>query len=338
MSYTRREFGTLALAGLPGAAMLFNSHGRVAREFADRPNSVWAGVQIGMNVPINFKAGGSFMSGDEILRRCVQIGSSVVELRAQPVELFMGSPEGLAAVAAGNTGRGAGGRGRGTSLTPEEVAVQKAAADAMRKWRLSASMTKVREFRKMFDDAGIAIPVVKWDGIFGFDEAEADYAFTVTKALGAKAVSCEMPGEAALQADTSRAGKFAAKHALMVGYHNHTTVTAETFEKAFSQSPANGANLDIGHFLGGTKTSPLPFLRQHHARVTHIHVKDKTLKDVNVEFGKGDTPITEALRMIRDNRWNIPAVIELEYPIPQGSDAMAELVKCQDYCKQVLLS
>lgn len=340
MSYTRRQFGTLTAAGLAGSALLHRQD-LLAHAFADTPNSVYAGVAIGMNVPIVFKAGGSYMAGDEILRRLLLIGSSVVELRAQPVELFMGSPEAVAAVAAagpGGGGRGGGGRGRGAALTPEETAAQQAAAEAQRKWRLSASMDKVREFRKKFNDAGVSIPVVKWDGIFGFTEDEADYAFEVAKTLGANAVSCEMPAEALIEADTARVGKFAAKHKMMVGYHNHSTVTAATFEKAFTFSPANGANFDIGHFFGATKTSPVPFLKQHHDRITHIHVKDKTLQDVNKVFGQGETPVKEVLQLIRDNRWKIPAVIELEYPIPEGSDAMAELVKCQEYCKQCLLS
>ena len=100
----------------------------------------------------------------------------------------------------------------------------------------------------------------------------------------------------------------------------------------------NGANLDIGHFIGGHKTSPIPFLKQHHDRITHIHVKDKTLDDANVPFGKGDTPIKEALQVIRDNKWKIQATIEFEYPVPEGSDRMTELAKSLQYCKDALLA
>jgi len=75
----------------------------------------------------------------------------------------------------------------------------------------------------------------------------------------------------------------------------------------------------------------------HHDRITHIHVKDKTLDDRNVSFGLGDTPVTETLRLIRDNKWNIQATIEFEYPVPPGSDRMIEMAKCVEYCKNALL-
>ena len=101
MFYTRRELGRLALAGLPSAGLLLRS-GSSAAAFA-KPDSKWAGVVVGMNVPYNFGMG-NYLSGDEVLSRCVQLGVSGVELRMQPVELFMGSPDAI-------TGGGRGGRG-----------------------------------------------------------------------------------------------------------------------------------------------------------------------------------------------------------------------------------
>ena len=43
-----------------------------------------------------------------------------------------------------------------------------------------------------------------------------------------------------------------------------------------------------------------------------MHVKDKTLDDKNVPFGKGDTPVKEVLQLIRDNKWNMQATIEFD--------------------------
>jgi len=56
-----------------------------------------------------------------------------------------------------------------------------------------------------------------------------------------------------------------------------------------------------------------------------------------VPFGQGDTPIKEALQAIRDNKWPIQATIEFEYPVPPGSDRMAEMAKCVQYCKDALM-
>ena len=64
---------------------------------------------------------------------------------------------------------------------------------------------------------------------------------------------------------TKRLGQFADKHKLMVGYHGHATTSAADFETVFSEAAYNGANLDIGHFVAGQNTSPIPFIKQHHA-------------------------------------------------------------------------
>ena len=113
----------------------------------------------------------------------------------------------------------------------------------------------------MYDDAGVLVEIVKVDGIFGRSDDELDYSFTLAKAIGARAISTEISQN---QDDLKRVGQFADKHQLMVGYHGHTETGPADWEKAFSYAKFNGANLDIGHFVGGHKTSPIPFLKQHH--------------------------------------------------------------------------
>lgn len=304
MPLTRREFNRLALTTLP-VAPLFPSVAARAAGRAQKPNSKWAGVQVGMNVPYNFGTG-NYTSGDDILARCLQLGVSAVELRSQPVEMFLGAPG------------------------------QRAGAEALRTWRASAPLDRVPEFRRKYEDAGVAIEIVKFDGILGFPDEVLDYSFELAKRLGARAISCELPVN---QVESSRRlGQFAEKHQMMIGFHGHTQMTPAIWEQAFAFSKFNGANLDIGHFVGGNKTSPIPFLTKYHDRITHLHVKDKTLQDANVPFGQGDTPVKEALQAIRDHRWNIQATIEFEYPIPAGSDRMTELAKSLEYCRQCLLA
>src|SRR3954449_2593999 len=117
MKFSRREFGRLALAGVP--ATLLVKPGSAILSAAEKPNSKWAGVQVGMNVPYNFGTG-NYTSGDEILQRCVQLGVSAVELRAQPVELFLGSPAAIAGAA--NAARGRGARGARGAAAPGDAA------------------------------------------------------------------------------------------------------------------------------------------------------------------------------------------------------------------------
>jgi len=275
MLYTRRELVKLAAVAIPAV-----------RGLVDRPNSKVAGVQIGLNVPYSF--GGRTMDGDEILRRCLQLGVSAVELRSQPVEEF------------------AGGR--------------------------PASMDKAAAFRKKYEDAGVRIEIVKFDDVYKQTDPTIDYFFELTRALGAHAMSCEISLD-----DTKRLGRFADKHQIMVGYHGHTETTPQMWETAFSYARYNGANVDLGHFIAGNNASPIPFISEHHDRVTHVHVKDRKLQNgPNVPFGEGDTPIVETLRLIRDKKWNIQATIEFEYPVPSGSDRMTEIAKCVQYCRKAL--
>lgn len=317
MSYTRREFGRLALTALPAGIVLPELAG-VGGALQPKPNSMFSGVQIGLNVPYSF--GNNMMSADETLTRCLQLGVSALELRSQPVEGFLGVSSDLVTRAAART------------KTPEEEAAKKTAAEELRKWRLSAPTSKATAFRKKYEDAGVRIEIVKFDAIYARPDAEVDYCFALAKALGAKAISCEIDHDG-----TKRIGQFADKHKLMVGYHGHMETGPAGWEHAFGEAKHNGANLDIGHFIAGGHGSPVPFIKQHHARITHLHIKDrKADKGANVPFGEGDTPIKEVLQLLKDNKWPIQATIEFEVPLPQGADRMPEIAKCLQYCKDAL--
>jgi hypothetical protein len=126
---TRREFTKLALSALPGAALCSLPSFLSAADA--KPNSKFAGVQIGINVPYSF--GGAVMDGDEVLKNCVQLGLSGVELRTQPVELFLGVPPELI------------GSKKKDKDAPKTDA--KANAAKLKEWRKSVSMDRVKEFR-----------------------------------------------------------------------------------------------------------------------------------------------------------------------------------------------
>lgn len=319
--YTRREFTKLALAALPAAGLFSTLSPLQAAEAGGKPNSKVKGVQIGLNVPYSFS--NPTMSGDDVIKNCVALGVSAVELRTQPVEAFLGSPV-PAAVAA-----------RGAAVDPVQA---KANADKMEKWRLGVSMDQVKAFRKKFDDAGVKIEIVKVDGIFKMSDGVLDYVFNMAKALGARALSTEISKD---EADHERVGKFADKHQFWIGYHGHAETDEAHFLKAVSSAKYNGINLDIGHYVAGGNGSPVEFLKKHHARVTHVHIKDRkwdpaTKKGPNTPFGEGDTPIKEVLRLIRDNKWNIQATIEFEYKVPANSDRMTEIGRAVKYCRDAL--
>jgi sugar phosphate isomerase/epimerase len=317
--YSRRDFTKLALA-LPAAGLLGSSAlsraADVRSASAGKPNSKVNGVQIGINVPYSFGQG--TFNADEILTRCIQLGLSAVELRAQPVEAFLGAPTNLTNAKAGVAVGGA----------------AKSNAEQLSEWRLSAPVERLKEFRKKYEDAGVALEVLKVDGIFRMSEPVLDYIFGMAKALGARAISTEISKN---DDDHQRVGRAADKHGLMVGYHGHATTTPEHWEKAFSFAKHNGANVDIGHFFAGNGVSPAEFIKRYHSRVTHGHITDRKKQNgPNAPFGEGDTPIIEILRLIRDNRWPIQATIEFEYPVPRDSDRMTEIARAVKYCRDAL--
>jgi sugar phosphate isomerase/epimerase len=115
------------------------------------------------------------------------------------------------------------------------------------------------------------------------------------------------------------------------------------FDAAFAASKGNTANVDFGHWVaaGNVGGTPMQFLEKHHDRISSFHLKDRTTPGhcaLNLPLGTGDTPIRPILQMLKKNRWTIPASIELEYQIPEGSDAVQEVRKCLAYCRQVLTS
>lgn len=341
LSYSRRDAARLLFAA-PVAALALRP-GIAAALKPARPNSKWAGVQVGLNVPYSFGTR-TALSAEQVLERTVALGISSVELRIQPIEISLGLPKELVlgpapsdykavyypkgnapAVLPAAPGRAV--------LTQADFDAYDAGAIKRRAWRLAMPIRSVERIRRMYENAGVRIDIVKFDGINDFRGEEMDYMFNIAKAIGARAISGEMSIPA-----IPELAKGADKHRFMVGLHNHLPITPAMWEDAFRQSRYLGANIDIGHFVAGNQMSPVPFIKQHHDRITHLHVKDKTLANVNVAFGQGDTPVREILQLIRDKRWNIPATIEYEIPLASDADRDAEVRKAIDYCRQCLVS
>jgi sugar phosphate isomerase/epimerase len=319
--YSRRDFTKLALAALPAAGFLSTLHSARGAEAkpAGRPNSKVNGVMIGLNVPYSF--GNNALPAADVLKNCLELGLSGVELRTQPVEMFLGAPEDLVNVKAAVAKGGA--------------ATNNAAR--LREWRAGIDVSKATAFRKLYEDAGVFIEVVKVDRIFLMSEAELDYVFKLSKALGARALSTEIATSASKIDDMTRVGSFADKHKTMIGYHGHTYTGPKEWEEAFALAKYNGANVDLGHYVAGLNMSPVPFIKERHDRITHVHVKDRKMHGGPPQpFGTGDTPITETLRLIRDNKWPIQATIEFEYNVPADSTRMKEIAKCVQYCRAAL--
>lgn len=329
MTPSRRDLIKMAGAALPLSAL------QGGLSAAVKPNSNFGGVQVGINAPYSFHNIPG--SADDILGYLAQTGLGAVELRSQPVEAFLGAPA-ASSQGVGEVPRAAQG-GKAAPLSPEQEAAQRAAREELKKWRLSRSLNEFRAFRRKYEDAGVKIQIVKFDKIDSAGDDVIDYCFQMAKALGANAISCEIPVSA-----TKRLGAFAAKHELMVGYHGHGNLTnPEAFgrlgawEQAFWYSKYNGANVDIGHFFASNGFSPAAWIKENHTRITHVHLKDrKANMGAGMPWGQGDTPLKQILQLMKSQQYKFQATIELEYPVPEGSSVLAEISKCVQYCRSVL--
>jgi len=188
---------------------------------------------------------------------------------------------------------------------------------------------------KMYKDAGVAIHIVKFGNIGDgkMSDQECDYYFRAAKAAGAKGITRELSEDAA-----KRLGPMADKHEIMIAFHNHAQIKPDTYDgDILSHGKFLGINLDIGHYVAGTSESPIPFIEKHHDRILSLHLKDrKKHNGKNMPWGQGDTPIAEVLQLVRKNSFPIYPDIELEYDIPADSDAVKEVMKCVQFCKNAL--
>jgi len=319
---TRRDLGKLALAAIPAQGLLA------------KPNSNFDGVQIGA-ITYSYRSMPGADDAEALLKYIVDSGISAIELMGPAAEIYAGSPASTA------RGGGGGGQGRGPGggrapLTPEQRAARQARAEELKKWRLSVSMDRYKAMRKMYNDAGVDIYAFKLEPNPDMSDEEYEYIFHVADTLGANHVTRELSGDAAF---TQRLGDFAASKKMVVAYHAHTQATMTAWDVVLAQSKGNAINLDCGHYVAGTSQSPIPLIQKHHGRIASMHLKDRkkgTNGGANLPWGQGETPIKEILTLMRQEKYKFPASIELEYQIPEGSNAVVETSKCVRFCQNAL--
>ena len=292
----------------------------------NKPDSSIEGVQIGV---ITYSYRSLSGSAEDILRYCLQSGISSIELMGSVAEQYAGIPP-MPPKPDPNM-----------EYTEEEAAAYRKAVNEAREkqkeWRRNNDMEKYRELRKKFNSAGVNIHMVKFMPA-EWAEEEIDYAFEAARVMGAGAVSNEI-GHQACQ----RLGPFAEKHGMYAVFHNHLQPGEPgfSFQDFLDYSPNNMLNFDVGHFWGATGRHPNEIIEKYSDRIFSIHMKDKTGKNdtppnTNMSWGEGSTPLGEILGLIRERDFPIYCDIELEYTVPEDSDAVNEVSRCLDFCREAL--
>jgi sugar phosphate isomerase/epimerase len=316
MIHTRRDFGRFALAAVPAATALLPAR------LVAAPNSKFGGVQIG-TITYSFK--NDIKKPDDIIPRLVKIGISSVELMSDDGERLVGAP------AIPNFGFG-------VRLTAEQQAAIDEGRRQRQAWRKTTTPATFEKLSKMFEDAGIHVHLLCYNMARNIGDDEIDHAFRMARAMKVNAIS-----STSTVAVARRVAPVADKYRIVWAGHNHAAIhdpnefaSLESFEAIMGLSRYIGANLDIGH-MTAANLDAMAFIRKNHARITNLHLKDRKKNDgPNLPWGQGDTPIKEVLQMMKKDKLTFPANIELEYPIPQGSDSPKEIAKCLAFAKQAL--
>lgn len=338
---SRRQF--LVTSAAAGAGLLLGTQQLSAApailKYYNKPNSLINGVQIGV-ITYSFRSMPD-QSAEATLKYILESGISAVELMGGPAESFAGMPSSSVDRRKFFQLRRKQRDGSLSATEQEEWAtLQAQSAEDQKKiaqWRATVSMDKFKQLRKMYKKAGVTIYGFK-PSAFGKNnsDAEIDYGFRAAKALGASHVTLEHPSD---DVHTLKLGTMARKHKVRVAYHGHTQQTPTFWDTALTQSKFNAMNPDLGHYVAAGNPKPLDLLSKYHKRIYSIHLKDRKSKangQANMPWGSGDTPIPEILQLMRTEKFKFPGTVELEYQIPDGSDAVKEVQQCLEFCRKAL--
>jgi sugar phosphate isomerase/epimerase len=297
MSYTRREFGKLALAGVPAAALLGRSESLFGALTQAKPNSVFGGVQIG-TITYSYRSMPD-QSAEAILKYVVDSGISGIELMGGPVESFAGAPA-AAGRGGGPAGGGRGPGGRGPAGAPVAAAPPPATASGPGSWKGQAcapgrgggapgalgaargggraettpeqqaaqleQAAKLKAWRTSVSmDAFKKLRKMYNDAgvsIYAWKQLNANMSDEEFEYIFdvAEALGCTHTTLELLTdpAQLKRVGDFAMKKKVYAAYHTHLQGSMTAFDQALAASKGNMANVDFGHFVAAGNVGGTP--------------------------------------------------------------------------------
>lgn len=208
--------------------------------------------------------------------------------------------------------------------------------ELIRAWRLATPIRHFEEMHRRFRRGGIEVQAFNFGLKEDCTDAELDWGFAVTRALGTRIMTASTTLSMA-----RRTVPFAAKYKTFLGLHGHSNLrdpnqlaTPDSFTRALAMSPWYRLNFDIGHFAAAGFDT-IGFLNAHHEKIVSVHLKDRKAHDgMNMPFGQGDTPIAEVVRTISRNGWPIPMLVEYEFA---GGSSVRELKRALTYVKAVAI-
>ncbi len=272
--YSRRDFGKIALAGLPFATALA------------KVSSVVKGVRIGLQT-YSFRDFDSDNYADLVIKAMTEIGLGECELQ------FL---------------RPASGRAQ------QMVEAARKATDGEARTRaVRVLIDYYREVGKKFKNAGIEVHVYNAAFGRTDEELEREFeiAKAVGAQMMASSTTVSMAKRAAPFAEKHKMIVAFHNHSNITNQDQFGT--PESLAAALAMSKYYRTNLDIGHFTAAGYDA-VAYIQEHHDKITHIHVKDrKKNQGLDTPWGDGDAPIKQVLQLLRDRKYPIRAYLEYEY-------------------------
>ena len=288
---SRRQFTQFALS-----AMTLPLARRLRAQSAPQDSATVRGVKIGAITgvygPFNASAGQDVI--DVVIARSLEGAIGHVELVNSLLEPRV-------------TGGGIGGQAPATT-----TAEYQQTREALRQWRLSTPLDQFRQIRRKFDAAGLDLYSFVMTVGDDFTDPEIDAVFKQMQALGVDKF-CTNQTRVGMG---PRMAPFAEKYKIKPAFHTHALVndpneiaSPASLDKVLGMSTLFMVNLDIGHFARGGN-DPFAYLKAHHDRITHLHIRDQKKDGSPANVGDGDLQVADILKTIRDNRWPIACVLE----------------------------
>jgi sugar phosphate isomerase/epimerase len=312
--YSRRQFTQMACASLPFARRA------VQRSPSDAATvrGVKIGAITGVYGPFTPAAGQDIVG--VVIARSLEAGIGHVELVNTLFEPRV-------------TGGGVGGQSPAT-LSPDYVQTR----ETLRQWRLTEPLDRFRDIRRKFDAAGVALFSYVMTIGDDFTDPEIDAVFRQMQALEVRRF-CTNQTRVGMG---RRMVPYAEKYRISPAFHTHSLVndpneiaSPASLDAVLAISPLFMVNLDIGHFARGGN-DPFTYVKAHHDRITHLHIRDQKHDGAAANIGEGDLQVAGILRTIRDNAWPIACILEQGRT---GFDSSVAATRANlDYMRRILES
>jgi sugar phosphate isomerase/epimerase len=315
-TYSRRQFTQIAVSAV--ALPFMRASGQTLPRDSATVRGVKIGAITGVYGPFTAAPGQDVI--DVVIAHSIEGGIGHVELVNSVLEPRV-------------TGGGVGGQAPAAS-TPE----YQQSREALRQWRLTTPLDRFREIRRKFDAAGLDLYSYVMTIGDDFTDPEIDAVFKQMQALEVDKF-CTNQTRVGMG---PRMAPYAEKYKIQPAFHTHALVddpneiaSPASLDKVLGMSKLFMVNLDIGHFATGGN-DPFAYIKAHHDRITHLHIRDQKKGGGAANVGDGDLQVADILKAIRDNKWPIACILEQGRT---GFDSAVAATKANlDYMRKVLES